>query len=456
MLRVSGRNIVDEAGQPVTLRGCGLGGWMNMENFITGYPGTEGQLREGLRKILGEARSERFLELLLSNFFERDDATFLKSAGLNSLRIPINYRHLENDAEPFKIKEEGFRHLDRVIDICSSEGIYTIVDLHALPGFQNQGWHSDNPTHRAFLWDHPHFQDRVINLWQRIAERYCSNPLVAGYDVVNEPADSGGEHILPFYERLYKAIRQVDPHHIVFLEGNRYATDFSGFPDPWPGVVYSIHDYSPAGFVDAGLYPGVSRGEYIDRSVIRSTFERRAELMLSRDLPIWVGEFGPVYSGDPTTDEMRYQVLRDQLEMYETAGVHWAIWTYKDIGLQGLQVVSPDSPWIALLSPVLEKKTRLGVDAWGGLDNAIRHVMQPLEDTMRSEFPNFHPYPYGQDWLVKRLVRNILFSEALVEEWCSYFDGIDDDELARLASSFRFSECRARDKLVGMLRECAR
>ena len=25
----------------VTLRGFGLGGWMNMENFITGYPGTD-------------------------------------------------------------------------------------------------------------------------------------------------------------------------------------------------------------------------------------------------------------------------------------------------------------------------------------------------------------------------------------------------------------------------------
>jgi hypothetical protein len=35
-LRVSGTRLVDEAGQEIILRGAGLGGWMNMENFITG------------------------------------------------------------------------------------------------------------------------------------------------------------------------------------------------------------------------------------------------------------------------------------------------------------------------------------------------------------------------------------------------------------------------------------
>ena len=28
-----------------------------------------------------------------------------------------------------------------------AKGVYSIIDLHALPGSQNQHWHSDNPTH---------------------------------------------------------------------------------------------------------------------------------------------------------------------------------------------------------------------------------------------------------------------------------------------------------------------
>jgi hypothetical protein len=45
-LKVSGTDIVQTdtiTGKetPILLRGAGLGGWMNMENFITGYPGHE-------------------------------------------------------------------------------------------------------------------------------------------------------------------------------------------------------------------------------------------------------------------------------------------------------------------------------------------------------------------------------------------------------------------------------
>jgi hypothetical protein len=33
-LRVEGEKVIDEKGNMVILRGAGLGGWMNMENFM--------------------------------------------------------------------------------------------------------------------------------------------------------------------------------------------------------------------------------------------------------------------------------------------------------------------------------------------------------------------------------------------------------------------------------------
>jgi hypothetical protein len=38
---------------------------------------------------------------------------------------------------PRKLKEDGFKHLDRVIALCANEGIYTVLDLHTAPGGQN-------------------------------------------------------------------------------------------------------------------------------------------------------------------------------------------------------------------------------------------------------------------------------------------------------------------------------
>ena len=38
--------------------------------------------------------------------------------------------------------------------------------------------------------------------------------------------------------------------------------------------------------------------------------------MIDNGLPIWVGEFGPLYTGDAPKDEMRYRLLKDQLAIY--------------------------------------------------------------------------------------------------------------------------------------------
>jgi hypothetical protein len=164
--------------------------------------------------------------------------------------------------------------------------------------------------------------------------------------------------IMPVYKRLVDAIRAVDPDHLIFLEGNRYSLDFHMFDEPWPLVVYTNHDYALPGFIDGGPYPGISRGQYVDKRVVEETFLQRSQYMLKHNVPIWVGEFGPVYTGRSEADAMRYQLLQDQLEIYARHRTHWAIWTYKDIGLQGVVYADPDSKWVKRIEPILECQER--------------------------------------------------------------------------------------------------
>lgn len=451
VLQVSGSQLVTPSGEPVLLRGVGLGGWMNMENFITGYPANEEAHREALRDVLGDKLYGRLAGGILGAFFGSADARYLRSLGLNLVRLPVNYRHFEDDARPFELKEEGFAHLDRVIDTCAREGIYTIIDLHAAPGYQNQDWHSDNPTHKALFWRHRHFQDRACHLWQAIARRYRDNPWVAGYNPLNEPGDESERALVPVYERLLDTIRTEDPDHVVFLEGNRYARDFHMFADPWPGVVYTVHDYALPGFVDGGPYPGTSRGEYVDRKTIERDFLDRTRYMRETGTPIWVGEFGPVYTGEPERDAMRYQVLRDQLDIYAEHGASWSLWTYKDIGLQGLVHAAPDSPWRTRVQPVVDKKERLGSDTWGTLDSGIQHIMKPLEDTFAEEFSDYDPFPFGKQWMINRLVRHILLAEPMARQFAERFEGLDAAAIDELAASFAFEQCVRRKPLARVL-----
>lgn len=88
-----------------------------MENFITGYPGHESQHRAAMRRVLGPEKYEFFFDRWLEYFFTEADAKFFAGLGLNCIRIPFNYRHFEDDMNPRVLKESGFKHLDRVIEL---------------------------------------------------------------------------------------------------------------------------------------------------------------------------------------------------------------------------------------------------------------------------------------------------------------------------------------------------
>ncbi len=449
LLKVSGDHIVNQKGETIVLRGFGLGGMLHIENFIDGYPYNEESMKEGLLKVLGKKKYDLYFDNLLKSYFTEPDAEYIHSLGLNLVRIPINYHLFEDDMNPGVIKKEAFKYLDRVIDLCAKHQIYTIIDLHALPGSQNQHWHSDNPTQKAFFWVYKEFQNRVVHLWEVIAEHYKDNPWIAGYDLINEPADPSGEKLVPYYKRLYDAIKKVDPNHIMFIEGDNFAKDFSHFTEVWDNVVYTNHDYALPGFT--GDYPGEINGKYYDKDVLEKEFLKKSEFMLSHKVPIWVGEFGPVYTNDPVKDESRYRVLKDQLAYYKTYKVSWCIWLYKDLGLQAILHQKKSTPYMKLVSPFLRKKEYLGADAWGSSDKNIRPIMEPIEKLFEKEFPNYNPYPDGQKRHIALLVRHILIAAALVPEYCNLFKGLSDKELISLAQSFRFENYLKRQRLEDIL-----
>ncbi|MFL5741965.1 MAG: glycoside hydrolase family 5 protein [Flavisolibacter sp.] len=450
-LRVSGNQIVNQKGETIYLRGFGLGGMLHMENFIDGYPANEETMREGLRKVLGEKKYQLYFDTFLKSYFTEADAAYIQSLGLNLVRIPVNYHLFEDDMNPGVMKQGAFKYLDSVIARCARHHIYTIIDLHALPGAQNQHWHSDNPTHVAFFWIHKDFQDRALHLWEVIAKKYKSQPWVAGYDLINEPADPSGEKLFPYYKRLRDAILKIDPDHILFLEGDRYATEFDNFTEIWDNVVYTNHDYATPGFIFGGDYPGNTNGKYFDKDTLEKDFLKKSEFMFSHHVPLWVGEFGPVYTGNSQKDEMRYQVLKDQLAYYNKYKVSWCIWLYKDMGLQAIIHQKENTPYMNLVSKFLSRKDSLGADAWGSTDKNIRNVIAPLEELFAKQFPGYDPYPRGQQREIGLLVRNILISEALVPEYCNLFKGLSEEQLIALAQSFRFENYVKRIRLEEIL-----
>ncbi|KAK0707133.1 glycoside hydrolase superfamily [Lasiosphaeria miniovina] len=463
-LRVQGTDIADSDGNRVILKGCATGGHTNMENFITGYPGHETEMRAAMLRVLGREKYDFFFDKFLEYFFTSSDAKFLASLGINCVRIPINYRYFMDDLNPSVIKPEGFKLVDRIVDACAAEGLYTILDMHTFPGGQNQGWHCDTGIHKALFWEFKDLQDRMVNLWVEIAKHYRGNTWVAGYNPMNEPGDPDHVNLQAFYRRVEKAIREVDAHHMLFLDGNTYAMDFSAFKEVLPNCVYAIHDYATMGFPAGEPYVGSPA----QKERLQKSYERKVEFMKAHGVPIWNGEFGPVYASADYADHekingQRYDLLGQQLTIYRKDQISWSIWLYKDIGFMGMVYADPDSPYVQLLKPFLAKKKRLGLDKWGRDDGAnpkVASVYAPVIQHFRDEIPaEFVDGRYPQVWRVEghihRVLRETLFSEIMCGEYASYFADKTLEELDALAASFKLENCAKRDGLNEILRKDA-
>ena len=81
---------------------------------------------------------------------------------------------------------------------------------------------------------------------------------------------------------MEKAIREVDPDHILFLDGNTYSMDFSAFKDVLPNCVYAIHDYSTMGFPGGEAY----RGTKEQKETLQKQYERKVEFMKAHQVPV--------------------------------------------------------------------------------------------------------------------------------------------------------------------------
>ncbi len=468
-LSVKQDQIVNEAGEPVRLRGVGIGGWMNMENFINGYPGTEQGLRVAMSQVLGEPRAAFFFDRLLDYFLSDADLAFIKSCGANVVRLALNYRHFESDDDPFTYLETGFKRLERVVGICERLGLYVILDLHAAQGWQNPDWHSDNSSRQALFWQHPHFQDRFVALWEEFARRFSARSVIAGYNVMNEPVTGARlprvsrnyqpdwDSLNRVYRRVVHAIRAIDPQTVVFLEGDCFSVLFEGLEAPFAeNLVYSSHNYSvPA--LGPGMYPGTIQGERWDMQKQREVFlSHQGTLFTQRHrFPLWVGEFGCVSNGPADERVSRLAALSDQLSVIEDSGAHWTIWTYKDLGVMGWVELDPSSEYAQLTAAIRKTKEQLGTDFWMHwlprtpvVKDSVRELAKEVARVVGSDRNDVST----SELFLSQAALDIFVGSLIQPNFAQLFKDMNDAAIDRVLQSFAFGSCRLRQDLIGVLR----
>ena len=177
-----------------------------------------------------------------------DERDFLRvrEMKMNAVRFYLNYGLFEDDRRPYQYKESGWEWLDRNIRWAKKHGVYLILNIHyPQGGFQSQG-------EGMALWDNPENQNRLVALWQAIAERYKDETVIAGFDLVNEPIAYSLDDWEKLARCLVAAIREVDPYHLIIIERlNGVKGDWTThrnlnfFLIPDPNIAYTFHFYHP-------------------------------------------------------------------------------------------------------------------------------------------------------------------------------------------------------------------
>lgn len=355
-LKISNGKICGPDNKPIMLKGINLGGWLMMEAYFMHAPNkAEFIFKKEFVARLGQKALEDFEVKFRKSFITENDFVLIKEMGFNCLRVPFNHKLIE--AKPFKYSEKGIAYLDKVLVWARKYKMYVILDLHAAAGSQNHDWHSDSDG-RAQLWISKTYQKRTYALWEFIADRYKDETWLVGYDLLNESVVDDVAIFNNFYKNVIKSIRKFDRNHILFIEGNKWATDIEclvEFDDD--NYCLSIHSYEPLNFtfnfVPHLKYPLSDGKNKWDKDVMKRHLLKYKMLADKRNLPILVGEFGVNYRLGLFNED---KWLDDVLNCFKEFGFHWTYWTFKaaknNVFPDGVYSYYENPDWIRRHGPI--------------------------------------------------------------------------------------------------------
>jgi endoglucanase len=272
---------------------------------------------------------------------DQDVADFAKTGG-NVLRISHGTRPMMQLTFPYSINEDVLSRLDQIIDAAEQNNVRIVIDPHYVPGMTDPSTtFADDP-----LWNDVQYQDLLVRLWESIALRYQNRgPVIAGYDLLNEPALPGCG--LPgtlgdwnaLSARLVEAIRKQDTHHTIIVEPPR-AVRCGGSTTSGPqllntymtpladdNIVYSPHFYTPeeialqgqSGWPEPVAYPTILSGINWNRGQMAWAVEPVTAFQRKYGVPIYIGEFGITrWAGDGAN-----RWLKDAIDLFEENGFSW-------------------------------------------------------------------------------------------------------------------------------------
>jgi len=313
-ITISGPDLLTPDGEKFFIQGINLGNWLNPEGYMFRFSRTSSArlIDQAFKEMVGPDFTNWFWREFKDKYITREDIRYIKSTGMNTIRIPFHYKlFTDEDYMGLPANQDGFARIDSLVEWCRESEIYLIFDMHDAPGGQT-GDNIDDSYGYPWLFVSEESQDLFIDIWKRIAEHYSNEPVVLGYDLLNEPIATYFEEdftilnpqLEPLYMKAVKAIREVDKNHIVLLGGAQWNGNFKVFTDSKldDKIMYTCHRY------------------WCD--TMQANIQDFVDFRDSVNLPMYMGETG----------ENTFEWIAGWTRLMNKNNIGWTYWPYKKMG----------------------------------------------------------------------------------------------------------------------------
>lgn len=294
-----------------------------------------------------------------------DDYADMAEQGFNVVRLNLSWSALE--PERGTLDPAYVEQITDAVDWGKQHGIYTVLDMHqdswwngpteegtaCRPGTEPM-WGYDgapewatitdgaprcqfmgrdispagNRAFQHFYFDTDEVQSALARSWGELAGLFADEPMVAGFDLLNEPgfgqtAPVTTSHQLGrFYDRAIQEIHAAGAPQIVFFEPSILWSGLGFDSGPTPGftadsnIVFSPHLYAESITMDRdlGIPPIVS---------LERQFTLAERVAAEYGTPLWSGEYG--YWGEDDDVLQRLNRYADAEDAHILGSAYW-VW----------------------------------------------------------------------------------------------------------------------------------
>lgn len=280
-----------------------------------------------------------------------EEFDFVTMAGweFDFARLPLSYWAWGSRDDWSLIREEPLKQIDHAVDLGHQYGIHINLNFHRIPGYCING----RELEPADLFSGTRAErDKALNAavfhWRTFAKRYKGIPSrQLSFDLINEPPKMRSyegyleERYVEIVNALVAAIRDEDPHRLIFADGmNIGQAPVLGIVNL--GLVQSTRGYLPkavshytANWVPRDEFETTNlptwplkddRAQIWDRARLKQELIDKYQPLVTKGVQIHVGEWG-CFNKTPHAVTLAW--AEDCLSLWKEAGWGNAMWNLR-------------------------------------------------------------------------------------------------------------------------------